>query len=199
MDEERGPTVADLLPARLSGMKSAVEGKMREDPDVGGLKLAWGFIASQLQETLRNVLDCPAIDLLGDAWTTAEEVREAADPARHGPDEVSVVHLGAHEFVREIHPVVTVTIGSCPPQELRFTISLAANFDGVALSIRDGRITSGRTGDAHVSAQLKYGEVPLHEPSEAGKRALPGSFAFAAPGLKVPARQSRPEDATEMD
>jgi len=186
MDEERGPTVADLLPKRLTGVKSAVKGKLSEDKEVGGMKLAWGLIGAQLEEALRSVVDCPVMELLGQAWTTAEEVKDHADPLKHPPDEASVVHLGAHDFVQEIHPVVAVTIGSCPPQELRFTISLAAHFDGVALSIQGGHIKGGRTGDSHVSAQLKYGDLELHQPSESGKAALPGRFAFTAPGLKIP-------------
>jgi hypothetical protein len=184
MDETRGPTVGELLPA-LKKVESAVKDELKEDPEVKGLTLAWSVIGSELEGALRSVLDCDALELLGQAWAAADALQAYADPALHAPGEAAIVELGAHDFVREIHPVVTVTIGSCASKELRFTISLAAHFGGVALSIRDGHVTGGRTGDASVSAELKYGEILLHEAGEAKKMALPGRFAFAAPGLPI--------------
>jgi hypothetical protein len=177
--------VADLLPERLTGLEERVKEQMSEDPDVGKTKLAWNLIGSEVERALRAVLDCDLIDTLAKGWTGALGVREYGDPARHEPGETAVVHLGEQEFVRDLHPVIGVTIAGCDCMELRFTLSLAVNFSGLALSIRAPYITGGAAGEAHVSAQLYYGEVALHPAQESRKIELPGRFGLGSP-LHIP-------------
>lgn len=184
MDEVR-PRVADLLPERLTGLEDRVKAQMSGDPDVGRTKLAWDLIGSEVERALRAVLDCDLIDTLAKAWAGALSVREYGDPAQHEPGETAVVHLGEQEFVRELHPVIGVTIAGCECMELRFTLSLAVHFSGLALSIRAPYITGGAAGDAHVSAQLYYGEVALHPAQESRRIELPGRFDFSPP-LEIP-------------
>ena len=184
MDEAR-PRVADLLPDRLTGLEERVKAQMSEDPAVGRTKLAWNLIGSEVERALRSVLDCDLIDTLAKAWTGALGVREYGDPARHAPGETAIVHLGEQEFVRELHPVVGVTIAGCGCMELRFTLSLAVHFSGLALSIRAPFITGGAAGDAHVGAQLLYGEVALHPAQESRRIDLPGRFDLFSP-LEIP-------------
>jgi hypothetical protein len=86
---------------------------------------------------------------------------------------------------RELHPVITVTIGDCPPMELRFTITLCAHLSGLALALRCPFLTGGSAGDAKVSAALSYGKVELVKPEESRKLALPGRFDFDPP-LEIP-------------
>jgi hypothetical protein len=77
-------------------------------------------------------------------------------------------------------------MAGCPPIRARFTLTLAARFSGVALSIRGGHIVGGRLGDASVSARLKYGSIPIGEEQQSKTLKLPGEFHFAAPGLRIP-------------
>jgi hypothetical protein len=140
-----------------------------------------------VEGALRSVLDCDLIETLAKAWTTARALQDYAEPTKHPPGEVSVVHLGEREVERELHPVVAVTIGQCDCMELRFTLCLAATFSGLAVSIKAPYITGGSAGDLKVSAQLKYGEVKLHKAAESRKIELPGRFAFSAP-LEIPRR-----------
>jgi hypothetical protein len=187
MDEALRPTVGDLLPERLAGMADRAREQLSQDPEVGRSKLAWDLIGSEIEGALRSVLDCDLIETLAKAWTTARALQEYADPDKHPPGETSIVHLGEREFERELHPVVSVGIAGCPPMELRFTLCLTARFSGLALSVRAPCITGGTAGDAKVSAQLKYGEVPLHKPQESRKVELPGRFVFS-PALEIPRR-----------
>jgi hypothetical protein len=184
MDEAR-PKVADLLPERLTGLEERVKEQMSGDPDVGKTKLAWNLIGSEVERALRSVLDCDLIDTLAKAWAGALSVREYGDPARHEPGETAIVHLGEQEFVRELNPVIGVTIAGCDCMELRFTLSLAVQFSGLALSIRAPYITGGAVGDAYVSAQLSYGEVALHPAQESRRIELPGRFDLGSP-LEIP-------------
>jgi len=178
-------TLGDLLPDRLDGIDDGARAALSENPDVGKMKLAWGYVGGQLQEALKSALDCPALDALASAWSTAALLAEYADAAKHPPGERSVVELGAHEVSREFNPVIAVTIGSCPCVELDFTFAVTANFGGVKLGILDGHIMGGETGDAWASAQLSLHGVPLHKPAESKKLALPGAFTFPAPGLAI--------------
>jgi hypothetical protein len=184
MDEAR-PKVADLLPERLTGLEDRVKAQMSGDPEVGKSKLAWDLIGSEVEAALRSVLDCDLLDTLAKAWAGALSIREYGDPARHEPGETAIVHLGEQEFVRELHPVIGVTIAGCDCLELRFTLSLAVHFSGLALSIRAPFITGGSVGDAHAGAQLSFGDVPLHPPQESRRIELPGRFDLGSP-LRIP-------------
>lgn len=187
MAEGSGLSVGDLLPERFDGLEDQVKAQLEADPQAGGSKLAWDLIGSEVEGALRSVLDCDLVETLAKAWTTARALQDYADPAKHPPGETSVVHLGERKVERELHPVVAVTIGSCECMELRFTLCLAAQFSGLALSIRSPYITGGTAGDLEASAQLKYGEVALHKPLEPRKLVLPGRFGFRQP-LEIPRR-----------
>jgi hypothetical protein len=187
MDEGWRPKVADLLPDRLDGIERRVRDRLREDPGVGASRLAWGLIGSEVEGALKALLDCDLLELLGKAWTTARALQDYADPALHPPGEAAVVHLGERDIERELHPVIKVTIGDCPPMELRFTVTLAAHFSGLALSLRCPFVTGGSAGEVHASASLSYGEVELVKAKDSKKLALPGRFRFAPP-LEIPRR-----------
>ena len=187
MAESSRPRVGDLLPASLEGLADRVKDELAADPAVGRHKLAWDLIGSEIEGALRSVLDCDLIETLASAWTTARALQDYADPDKHPPGESSVVHLGEREVERELHPVVGVTIAGRDCMELRFTLCLAAEFSGLALSIRAPYITGGAAGDLKASAQLKYGEVALHKPQESRRIDLPGRFGFDPP-LEIPRR-----------
>jgi hypothetical protein len=97
-----------------------------------------------------------------------------------------VIELGAHEIVRELEPVVAVTIGSCPCVELKFTFTVTGKFGGVKLCVMDAHIVGGSPGEAWAMAQLSYNGVPLHDAAESRKLALPGAFDFPQPGIPIP-------------
>ena len=178
-------SLADLLPDRLGALAERARARLSEDEQVAGMKLAWGYVGSQLQQALRSTLDVPVVEALASGWATAAKLADYADPAKHPPGERSVVELGQHELTREFKPVIAVTIGSCPCLELDFTFAVSARFGGVKLAIADGHIIAGETGDAWASGQLSLHGVPLHEPMESRKAALPGAFEFDPPGVPI--------------
>jgi hypothetical protein len=194
MAEEDGMKVADLLPVRLTLGPEAEAAMHGAAGGGGGARLAWDLIADQAGEALRGLLDCDPIELLAKAWLEAQALRDYADPAKHPPGETSLVPLAEHKFVRDLHPTLEVAVAGCPPARLRFTVSLAAHFKGLTLSIRDGHVTAGAVGEAWVSAIVRYGDVALTSEKESKKVKLPGRFAFAAPGLRIP-----PPDATGQE
>ncbi len=180
-----GLKLADLLPERLDSLGDQAKAALCENEDIGCMKLAWDLIAGELEGALRSVLDRDLFEILAKGWAQARLLSDHADPAKHPPGERSVVKLGEHRVRRDLHPVVAVTIGSCPCVELKFTLSLTAQFGGLTLAIVDGHIIGGRPGQAWVTGQLSYNKVPLHRAQESRKLALPGEFRFASPGIPL--------------
>ena len=193
-----GVRLGALLPKRLDSVAGQVRTRMCNDPDVGGMKLAWNFIGSQLQDALASMLDCDLLEVLAGAWAKAAPLADFADPAKPPPGERSVIELGEHDVTRELNPVIAVTIGSCPCVELKFNFALAAHVGGVRLAIVDGHIVGGDLGELWASAQLSYEGVPLHPEQESAKIGVQGKFSFAPPGIKIPLLAGRTvEGATD--
>ena len=184
-DDESGRKLGDLLPADLGGFEDALERGMREDGAASHSRLAWGLIRSSAASELRKAFDCDIFVPIAQAWSKVRELREFTDPAKHPAGETSIVHLLAHDFPLQAHPVVTARIGNVPALSLRFTLQVQAHFDSAALSIRDGCITAAALGEAWVTAQLKYGDTGLHEKQKSAKVKLPGRIAFQPPGIRI--------------
>ncbi|HXH53988.1 MAG TPA: hypothetical protein VNH53_11265 [Sphingomicrobium sp.] len=177
--------LTDLLPERLDSIGERAKSALCENEEIGCMKLAWDLIARELEGALRSALDCDLLEILAKGWAKARLLSDYADPAKHPPGERNVVEIGEHQVKRELHPVIAVTIASCPCVELKFTLSVAAHFGGLKLAIVDGHIVGGSPGEAWATAQLSYEGVPLHPSQESQKLALPGKFRFAPPGLPL--------------
>jgi hypothetical protein len=184
MAEERGIKVADLLPKRLA-LGPAVAEAMRGEPEACPPGLALDFVAERAGDALQGLLDCDVVELLAQGWAKARALQAYADPAQHPPGETAIVHLGEHKLVREVHPQLEIAVAGCPPVTLRFTLALAAQVRGLALSIESGHIVAAAPGDAAVSAQLKYGEVALTDEKQSKTMKLPGRFVFT-PSIPIP-------------
>ena len=183
---EGGVPLSALLPDRFDSMADRVKAKLSEDEQVGGMKLAWGFIGKELQTSLKSVLDCDLFEILAKAWAKAAPLADFADPAKHPPGERSVIELGKHDVSRDLHPVIAVTIGNCPCVELNFTLTVTAQISGVRLSILDRHIVTADPGETWASAQLSYEGTPLHDAPESRKVRIPGEIRFTAPGVEIP-------------
>ena len=181
-----GVPLSALLPDRLDTLADRVKSRLSEDEQVGGMKLAWGFIGKELQAALKSVLDCDLFEILAKGWAQAEPLAAFADPAKHPPGERSVIELGKHDLSRELHPVIAVTIGNCPCVELNFTLKVTAKISGVRLSILDRHIVTADPGETWASALLSYEGTPLHDAPESRKIRIPGEIQFTPPGVEIP-------------
>ena len=154
--------MSDLLPERLDRVGEEARKTLSENEDIGCMKLAWDYVGSELANALKSALDCDAFTVFAKTWATAEQLADYADPAKHPPDERSVIELAAHEISRALEPVIAVTIGSCPCVELKFTFTVTGNFGGVALSSNERshhrRQIGRRMGDS--AAQLQRNPAP---------------------------------------
>lgn len=177
--------LSDLLPDRVDGLGEQARAALCADEQIGAMKLAWDYIGDELHGALAAALDCDLLALLAKGWANAKLLAEHADPAKHPRDERALVTLGGHDVMRDVHPVIAVTIGECPCMELDFTFAVTAHFGGLQLAIQDGHIIGGKAGEAWASGKLSCHGVPLHKPADTRKLAIPGTFSFAAPGIPL--------------
>lgn len=175
--------IRDLLPDSLQ-IEQTMKGALSQNRGAEAPKLAWNVVGSQASDALKSVLNINVLDALGEAWSVVSQLHEYTDRSKHPEGERSVVYLGGHEFVKTLYPQLTVTIEPFEPVLLRFALDLIADIRSVALAICNGFITSTGAGDGALSAQLKYGDLPLNKPQQK-KVQFPGSFAFKAPGLAI--------------
>lgn len=176
-----------LLPERLDEVGQRARQKLCENENVGGMRLAWDYIGSQLNSALGEALDCDVMEVLAKGWASADLLADFANSGTQSAGGRSVVELGAHEISRELKPVIAVTIGSCPCVEIEFGFTVSAHFGGVQLSIVNGHITGGQAGEGWASAQLSCEGVPLHDAAETRKLPIPATFQFDEPGVPIPA------------
>lgn len=181
-----GVPLSALLPYRLDSMTERVKTKLCENEEIGGMKLAWGFVGTEIFRALKSVLDCDLFEILAKGWAQAGALADFADPDKHPAGERSVVQLGEHDVSRELHPIVAVTVGSCPCAELKFTLTVTAKVSGVRLAILDRHIVTADPGETWASAQLSYEGTPLHDAQESRKLEIPGEIRFASPGIEIP-------------
>ena len=183
MTDETAFTVRDLLPSRLDRLDEVLQNELGKEEGVGAL--AWDVVESQATDAIASALDCDPFEVLARGWAVARNLHEYADASKHPRRERSVVHLGKHPMTVTMHPVLKYRIGPVASPPLRFTLELTAEFESVALSIKDGHITGIGSGECYVSAQLKYRDVKLHPEQQSRHVKLPGYLKFNVPGVPI--------------
>ena len=59
-----GLRLSALLPDRLDRVGELAEKTLCENEDIGGMGLAWNFVAGELQGALKTALDCDLLEVL---------------------------------------------------------------------------------------------------------------------------------------
>jgi hypothetical protein len=179
----QGVRIGDLFPSGLAPVGESVANELRREGGAGSAGIAWEMVQDEAAARLKEVLDLDVLELIGQAWRKARELREYADPLKHPPEETSIVHLGEHAVTCEVHPVLAVRLGDVALPELRFTVNLVAKFKSAALTIRGGAIRAVAPGVCAAVAELKYRSVSLKR-EETPELRLPGRFEFRD-GLRI--------------
>ena len=185
MTERIVVAVRDLLPADLNRMDQVIETELGKEHGAGFPGFVWKLIGSEANDALRATLSSDMFELLAKGWCVARELHKYSDRAKHPPGERSIVFLGEHTLTSSVYPVIIVTVGPTQYPPLRLTLELKATFRTAALTIQDGHIRALSAGDCAVSAQLKYGELKLHDELKSRDVTLPGKLEFEAPGLAL--------------
>lgn len=186
MIEGNAKTLAGLLPKTLNRFDHIIESEIAKDAKASFPGFAWKMIGTEADDAVRRKLDdTDVFEILTKAWCSARELHKYADRTKHPPREKSVVFLGEHSLTVNIHPDIVIKVGPTQFPPLHFTLELKANVRSAALTIQDGHIKSLGAGDCFATAQLKYGDVNLHDELESKHLFLPGKLEFRKPGLSI--------------
>ncbi len=188
MTEENGLILRDLLPSQFENMEQVVEENLFNDTDRPAGNFAgwlWQFVGSKATAAIHELLNFNVLQLFARGWCLAKELEAFSDPEKHTKKRVSVF-VGDHKLPIELHPVITVTLGSYGERHLRFTLELTAHIQAIEILIRSGSIIGVRGGNYELTAQLKYGKMKLH-PNEikSGPRQLTREYKFKEPGFEI--------------
>jgi hypothetical protein len=120
-------------------------------------------VMDEAQRALGSMLDISLGDILTSAWVTSGKLREAADPARHKPDEIIRVPLLEHTIRSKQEPVLEFTLNGHRAFSVKFTIELELRLAGVVLRVWDSRIHEIVSGSCNAVARLSVAEAKLAE------------------------------------
>ncbi len=162
---------------------------VRDDATKGAGKLAsmskLKLSKSWISERLHKELEMDALEVVGQAWVNAREIKAAAKRTRENPGTTEFISLGKHTIGQDINPYVTLNFAGMDHEILEITIKVQAKFEAVQLSVTDGHITH-LTGDkCTLGAIAKYGETKLYDKSDWKEYDLPGEFWFTGDGIKI--------------
>jgi hypothetical protein len=175
-----------LLPARLARMDEVVRDAAGSSTDLEPGRVAWRFFGEKAADCIRSAVDGDVLELLGNAWSIASELHAYAGPPEHLRGQTVAVTLGRHEFTHTVALDLQLSLNGRPVgSPLRLDLDLTAAIESVVLTIRDGRIVGIGNGEGHVSLQLKYKDIPLHDEVR-GAELRPSVLLTLQPGITLP-------------
>ncbi|HEX6661234.1 MAG TPA: hypothetical protein VF067_05135 [Sphingomicrobium sp.] len=163
--------MTDSNPFPLGGLSDQQSIDNRSDEirnrarDSDGLigSLGWDAVrnlaASKLTEGLANE---DGLKWLSYGWGKAKAVRAAALESLEEGAGDRRVPLASHPISQEIHPVVTLRLGTAK-LDMEFTIELKADVECVDLVLRNGRLVAVEAGSLTPSASLSFKEIGIAE------------------------------------
>jgi len=131
---------------------------------------------------IRAVMRCLHFDplaLLAEGWCSARDIRACrnADKATGKP---VVLKLGRHSIERDMHPTVTIDLGSEKSFDLNVGLSVAGYFEGIELTINNARLIAVGAGTCSLTLQIKVAKRTIVS-RELKTLELPGEYRFAQP------------------
>jgi hypothetical protein len=151
----------------LSDLKGKVIGQLRPEH--------WPNVVSGLGEKVGELFDVDVGLLLVSAWRKYGELKEFADPKKHGPDESILVPLAKHTLKVAYSPYLEVLFNGRPLGKLVFDVTLSFDLEGFVLTIQNGKIMKVRTGSCQGSGKIEYSDHTLLKKALT-KFFLPGSI-----------------------
>jgi hypothetical protein len=189
MSDNDALTVAQLLPDHFDRIGEIVDRELRDDEKsrrIGIPAFVWKGLDAPVSAAIHGALDRDVLELLAEGWRSAHELRQLAARNKSEPGTRVEWTLGTHSLMTSVHPVLQVSVPGYRFPALRFTLELGAEIAVAQLSIQGGRIAAASALECKLVAQLKYGEVKLHEPRKSRAFQPLGRHVFAAPGLEIP-------------
>jgi hypothetical protein len=112
---------------------------------------------------LASTLDINAANCLLAGWNKYKEVQEAMVVTAANPGREEVVTIDEHRIHSTYHPAVKVFVDEVEVHEYTFDLHVIFTVEGVAVTLKEGRVKSVRSGRCQVDATLKTLGMNLKE------------------------------------
>jgi hypothetical protein len=147
--------------------------------------LPWSAVALEVGAKLDEVLDVNLAGIALSAWKKYQRLQEFRDPARHPPEETSLIPLAEHTVESVHRPYLDILVNEAAVGRLDFEIRLALKLEGVILTVRGGKIRAIGAGRARGQGHLKCAGVTVVE-RQTGNFELPLAIDLGD-GVDIPA------------
>jgi hypothetical protein len=129
-----------------------------ERKKVGGGALNAQERNGDLKKALFKALDIALEDILGQAWSSWQELSQYADSAK---DEINTVTLSDHTIKSSHQPSVDIIVDGVSLHTFDFAVLAELKVEGVELVVQGGAITKIRLGDLELGGSVKLDNSEL--------------------------------------
>jgi len=133
-----------------------------------------------LKKAMFKALDIAIDDILGQAWSGWEELREYADPEKTPPDDVKVVSVSNHTIESVHEPAVDVVVSGITVHSFPFHVAAQIDVEGVNLVVQGGMIQEIQMGSLKLGGSVKLRERTLLK-KDVTQVSIPGVMRLAKP------------------
>ena len=171
---------AEEIEKRLETRREEIERDSR-----GALAhLSWPMVRERLAIAIRDEVGKDLVPWIAQAWKTADELHQFKDSATYPPGKDAFYDMAPHSVEGLIHPQVVIRCAGQDLASLRFDVKIGAEFQTIALIIRDAGIIGFGGGEYSVTLTIGLDGNELGEPIELERSRLPLRYTFE-PGLPI--------------
>lgn len=154
--------------------------KAKKELDKENKKFSPGAIGGALNRAVMTALDIALDDILGQAWSGWQEIREYADPEQTPPDDINVVPVSDHTIESVHEPSVDVVVRGVKVHSFTFNVAARIDVQGVNLVVQRGMIQEIRLASLKIGGSIKLRDRTLLE-KDVAKVEIPGVMRLENP------------------
>ncbi len=151
------------------------------DRDASLRKLMAGasLLRHAVERAVAAALHVDPLQCLADGWATADDIRAFKNAGT--PGQPVVLRLGAHRIERDLKPGITVDLGARRRFDLDMALTLAGAFEGIEISIVQGKLVSLGAGTCSLSLCVKVAGEAVTPDKTLKSLHLPAEYTFLQP------------------
>jgi len=119
------------------------------------------------------------LQILADGWATDDDIKAFRDAGT--PGRPVVLKLGEHSIERDLKPAIEVELGGKKRIALDMALTLSGAFEGVEISLVQGKLVSVGAGTCSLSIQIKVADEAVTPLKTLKSLQLPAEYRFMQP------------------
>lgn len=175
---------------------AAVREELASASEAGWRTAPLSLMGSKLRESLGTALaEFDLFKLFVDGWINLREFKALCDPAVVASGRTRHVKIGSIDQNLPIDLGVSLRFGPLHSAPIVFTTTFNGKFDAVECAVRRGHIVAVGGGGCDLSVTIGHGGSNIQPKKRIKRFNLPGEFAFAEPGIRIPHSAAVPPPA----